>query len=328
VNYISNSTRFSAVRSLAHGAISRVYLAHDLELDRVVALKELRRRYAADPRMRARIRFEAAITAGLEHPGVVPVYGLGEHADGRTYFTMRRIRGGNLSDAIARAHRIEDRRERNRLRRKLLDRLVDVCYTMAHAHTQAIVHRDLNPTNIMLGQSGETLVIDWGFARRIEVSDRAPENDLQDDQAPHPDWPACTRDVLATRLGRAIGTVGYMSPEQASGHSDRHGTAVDVYSLGAILYTILTGRPSISEHTHVPFDETLERIRHGGFRDPHTIAPAIDRDLEAICLKAMKPDPADRHTSPLHLGDAITQWLEENPVSPCPRIPVGEPQFP
>ncbi len=266
--------------------------------------------------MRTQIRFEAEITAGLEHPGVVPVYGLGAHADGRTYFTMRHIRGGNLSEAIARADRAKDRRERVERRRKLLDRLVDVCYTVAHAHGQGIIHRDLNPANIMLGQYGETLVVDWGLAKRVDRPHPAPSVDDDGDHAPRHDWPASARDVPATRLGRIIGTVGYMSPEQASGHSDRHGTASDVYSLGAILYAILTGHRPITEDARIPLDETVRRVLDGDFPQPHAIAPEIDRDLEAICLLAMALNPEDRHASPLLLGDAITEWLDHKPEAP------------
>src|SRR5262249_52918618 len=143
--------------------------AHDHELHREVALKEIQDRHADHPESRGRFLLEAEITGGLEHPGIVPVYGLGTYADGRPYYAMRFIKGDSLKDAIERFHKTDvagrDPGERTLALRQLLRRLIDVCNAIAYAHSRGILHRDLKPGNIMLGRYGETLVVDWGLAK-------------------------------------------------------------------------------------------------------------------------------------------------------------------
>src|SRR5262249_29410161 len=173
---------------------------------------------------------EAEITGQLEHPGVVPVYGLGQAADGSPCYAMRLIRGETFQEAAERFHRDDrpgrDPGERSLAFRQLLGRLVSVGDTVAHAHSRGIVHRDLKPSNILLGSFGETLVVDWGLAKPAAAS--GPERD------PTPEPAAGPADL--TQDGAVIGTPAYMSPEQAVGRWDRVGPASDVYSLGATLY--------------------------------------------------------------------------------------------
>ena len=183
--------RFRILRPHAKGGLGEVFLAHDEELNRDVALKEIQTHFADEPNSRARFLLEAEITGGLEHPGIVPVYGLGTYADGRPYYAMRFIRGDNLKAAIDRYHQSsphaprEDsaasrakswfrfplaEREgyigaRNLQLRELLGRFIDVCQAIEYAHSRRVLHRDLKPGNIMLGKYGETLVVDWGLAK-------------------------------------------------------------------------------------------------------------------------------------------------------------------
>jgi len=175
----SAGTRFQKRRRHAKGGLGEVFLALDTELNRDVALKEIQDQFADNQRFRARFEFEAQITGGLEHPGIVPVYGLGHTADGRPFYAMRFIRGDSLKEAIRRFHEAEKAPGRDPSQsalelRELLSRFTDVCDAMAYAHSRGVLHRDLKPGNVMLGKYGETLVVDWGLAKSVD----RPADDL------------------------------------------------------------------------------------------------------------------------------------------------------
>ena len=160
---------YRILRPHARGGLGEVFVAEDAELNREVALKEIQGAHADDPASRGRFLLEAEITGGLEHPGIVPVYGLGTYADGRPFYAMRFIRGDSLKEAIERFHKADPpagtRASRALALRQLLRRFVDVCNAVAYAHSRGVLHRDLKPGNIMLGKYGETLVVDWGLAK-------------------------------------------------------------------------------------------------------------------------------------------------------------------
>ena len=186
----ATSVRFRILRLHRTGGLGAVYVAHDEELHREVALKEIRDRHANDPDSRSRFLQEAEITGRLEHPGIVPVYGLGTYADGRPFYAMRFIKGDDLKDAIAHFHEADvprrDPGERTLALRELLGRFLDVCNAMAYAHSRGILHRDLKPNNILLGPYGETLVVDWGLAKlvgRPEKASSTEEGTLRPDSA-------------------------------------------------------------------------------------------------------------------------------------------------
>src|SRR4051812_3521847 len=163
--------RFRVLRPHAQGGLGAVFVARDEELHREVALKQILDRHADDTHSRARFLVEAEITGKLEHPGVIPVYGLGHDPSGRPYYAMRLVKGESLKEAVARFHRAEgpgrDRRERALALRRLLGRFIAVCNTIAYAHSRGVIHRDLKPGNVLLGPFGETLVIDWGLAKVV-----------------------------------------------------------------------------------------------------------------------------------------------------------------
>jgi eukaryotic-like serine/threonine-protein kinase len=300
--------RYVVVRPHARGGLGEIFLARDCELPREVALKELQPERAHDPPSQARFLLEAEVTATLEHPGVVPVYGLGRHADGRPFYAMRFVRGETLKEASDRFHAAGSGtppRERRLALRQLLTRFVAVCNTLAYAHSRGVLHRDLKPANILLGEYGETLVVDWGLAKATAQPDGE-----QTEQGPG--LAARVREDSATEVGNVLGTPAYMSPEQAEGRPDRLGPASDVYSLGATLYHVLTGRPPFSGSAA---SDTLARVRRGDFPPPRRVRPEVPAALEAVCLKAMARRPEDRYGSALELAAEVEHWLADEPVS-------------
>jgi serine/threonine-protein kinase len=272
-------------------------------------LKELHEHTADEPAYRVRFVREAEITGRLEHPGVVPVYSLGCGQNGRPYYAMRFIRGHTLEEAIERFHGVSQRglvSGEGRLKlRQLLNRFVDVCNTIQYAHSRGVLHRDLKPANIMLGEYGETLVVDWGLAKGKSRS----TNDVPDESVLR------TRldgDSAPTRLGTVLGTPAYMSPEQAAGRVDSLGPAADIYALGATLYTLLVGQPPFRGKD---VEKVLDQVRHGRFPRPRKLLPAVPPRLESICLKAMSRSPDERYNSAADLAEEIEHWLADEPVA-------------
>ncbi|MCB9873218.1 MAG: protein kinase [Planctomycetaceae bacterium] len=296
--------RFRILRPHAQGGLGQISVALDKELHREVALKELQMKYAANEATRERFMIEAEITGGLEHPSIIPVYGLGHYSDGRPYYAMRFIRGDNLKEAIDVYHRCPAD-IRNLELHKLLRRFIDVCDAVQYAHSRGVLHRDLKPGNIMLGKYGETLLVDWGLAKPIDGSEaptllEGPPLQVSSGSGSAP-----------TSMGAVVGTPGYMSPEQAAGRLDLLGPASDVYGLGATLYHLLTG--------HAPFrdklSDVLKKVERGEFQPPRQVNPTAPVALEAICLKAMRTRPEDRYTSAARLAEDIEHWLADEPVS-------------
>jgi serine/threonine-protein kinase len=305
----SSGLRFRVLRPHARGGLGEVFVARDEELHREVALKEIQARHD-DPHSRSRFLLEAEVTGGLEHPGVVPVYGLGCHADGRPFYAMRLIKGDSLQDAIRAFHAADrpgrDAGERRLALRQLLGRFVAVCNAVAYAHSRGVLHRDLKPGNVMLGPYGETLVVDWGLAKvvgRQAGGDGASEATLR---------PASAEGSAPTQVGAAVGTPAYMSPEQAAGKIEELGPASDVYSLGATLYCLLTGKSPVEGQDA---GEILRRVQRGDFAPPRAAKPGVPAALGAVCLKAMAQRPEGRYGTARALADDIEHWLADEPVS-------------
>jgi serine/threonine protein kinase/Tol biopolymer transport system component len=316
----SGESRFRILRPHAKGGLGVVYVAHDEELGREVALKEIQLSHAHDHDSKARFVLEAEITGGLEHPGIVPVYGMGRYGDGRPYYAMRFIRGDSFKEAVDRFHAAEslqrDATQRNLGLRQLLRRFFDVCNAIEYAHSKGVLHRDLKPGNIMLGKFGETIVIDWGLAKATGKADPNSAQTL----AEGPLIPTSGSASAPTQMGSAIGTPAFMSPEQAAGRLDLLGPASDVYSLGATLYYALTGQAPITSTDAV---DILNRVQKGDFPRPRQLNPTIHPALEAICLMAMARDPDDRYASAGDLKADVERWLDDSPVSAWPEpLPV------
>jgi len=313
----SAGSRFRIVRFHKEGGLGQVWVAADEELHRDVALKDIKARHADVEEFRSRFVTEAEITGGLEHPGVVPVYGLGQYEDGRPFYVMRFIRGDSLGDALERFHAPQatraDPTERALELRQLLGRFIDVCNAIEYAHSRGVLHRDLKPGNIMLGEYGETLVVDWGLAK---AGNHLAADGLPKEQAIRP---TIVEGSVPTQMGSAIGTPQYMSPEQAAGRLDEMGPATDVYSLGATLYCVLTGRPPFGGPS---VSAILDNVQAGRFRRPRESHPGLPRALDAICLKAMALEPADRYDSPRQLAEEVERWLADEPVTALKETPL------
>lgn len=299
--------RYQRIRFHRRGGIGEVHFAKDLELNRLVALKELQSHLADDQARRSRFIVEAEITGGLDHPGVVPIYGLGRYDDGRPFYAMRFIQGSSLRESIAEFHKGPGQFDSLEFQ-QLLRRYIDVCNTIAFAHSRGVLHRDLKPSNIMLGPYGETLVVDWGLAKATGTT----SGSKPDDPVVLPLQPASDTETSATAAGQIIGTPGYMSPEQAAGRLDELGPATDIYSLGATLYELLTGQMAFRD---VGSAELYSTIREGQFVSPRQVKPAIPRPLEALCLKAMAREPGSRYASALDLARDVERWLADEPVT-------------
>jgi tetratricopeptide (TPR) repeat protein len=297
----SAGLRYQVLRPHARGGLGIVSVARDAELGREVALKEIEPGAAGDAASRGRFVREAEITGGLEHPGIVPVYGLGTYTDGRPYYAMRFVRGETLQEALRKLHE----GEAGYTLRGLLTRFVAVCNAVAYAHSRGVIHRDLKPANVMLGPYGETLVVDWGLAKVIGresvVEDRPAEATLR---------PPSSGSSL-TQAGAALGTPAFMSPEQAHGEVNTLGPATDVYSLGATLYAVVTGEAPVRGRDTA---EILEKVRRGEWAPPRQVKPSTPRALDAICRKAMALKPADRYASVLELAAEVEHWLADEPV--------------
>jgi serine/threonine-protein kinase len=290
------SVCFHAGPRQAEGGLGEIYLAEDDQFHRKVALKRIQAHHARNPDSRRRFLNEAAVTAKLEHPGVVPVHGLAFSEDGLPCYVMRFIHGQTLKQAIRRFYEADkpgrDLGERNLEFRQLLNRLIAVCNTVAYAHSRGILHRDLKPDNIMLGEFGETVVVDWGLAKEV-----AGATEAEPCRAEAP--PDSRKEGDGTEIGRGIGTPAYMSPEQAAGQWNVVGPRSDVYSLGATLYVHLTGEAPPPA---------------GSTREPQSMKGTVPPALQAICRKAMALQPEDRYATALELAADLEHWLADEPV--------------
>ncbi len=268
---------------LGRGGIGRVFLALDRDLGREVAIKELLLGSAEDGERQVRVqalaRFlrEARITGQLEHPNIVPVYELGHGPNGAPYYAMRVVRGRTLARALAEASGL-------RRRLALLDHFVGLCQAIAFAHSRGVVHRDIKPDNVMIGEFGETVVLDWGMAkcREQEAAQGADVRALE------------ALDLELTLDGSLCGTPTHMSPEQVRGASAEVDERSDVWALGVVLYTILCGRVPFTANT---LPELVKKIEHGPLRPLAELDPEIPKELSAVAERALQRAPSERYAT-------------------------------
>jgi tetratricopeptide (TPR) repeat protein/tRNA A-37 threonylcarbamoyl transferase component Bud32 len=280
----------------------------DGSLGREVALKELRPD-RADPGFWGRFVREAQVTGQLEHPGIVPVYEVGRRPeDNQPFYTMRFVRGRTLKDAIAAYHQRSKSKEAGPLElRELLGAFVQVCQAVGYAHSRGVLHRDLKPHNVALGDYGEVMVLDWGLAKVLSEPGAAgaDASTLGLPVAP-------TAEQEPTQAGAVLGTPPYMAPEQAGGRLDLIDARTDVYGLGAVLYHLLTGEPPFGGKDT---PEVLGRVLSDPPRRPRELIGDVPRALEAVCLQALAKRREDRYPSAKALAEEVVRWLADAPVS-------------
>jgi serine/threonine-protein kinase len=317
----TSGERYHDLEALGAGGMGEVFRVHDRQLNRTVARKVLRATLSERAEIVERFVQEAQTTAQLQHPAIVPVHELGQHDDGRLWFTMKEVKGDTLTLKIRTLH-AASRRGRwsaagdGTTLRQLVSVFHEACQAMAYAHHRGVIHRDLKPDNIMVGRYGEVFVMDWGIAKVLD---------------PGVDEPMTLTPRKQTREGRVTGTPAYMCPEQAWAQPSLTPQA-DVYSLGAILYEILAGRPPYQGEPR----DIVRMLRNGTpvqppgsgapaawafteTRDFSTTTTPLDHDPERpppappelvqICMTALSYDPAERQADAMVLAAQVEAWL-------------------
>jgi tetratricopeptide (TPR) repeat protein len=275
---------YELLEEIARGGMGVVYRARQVNLDREVAVKLMLHGALAAPGDIDRFRTEAAAAASLQHPGIVAIHEIGEF-EGQHYFSMDLIAGRDLA-ALTREGPLPARRA--------AEVLADTARAVEHAHTRGVLHRDLKPSNVIIDAHGRPHVTDFGLARIGSI-----DSDL-------------------TRTGDLLGTPGYMAPEQAAGRRSGVGVGTDVYSLGAVLYHLLTGRAPFTGES-VP--EVLRQVAEADPVAPGLLNPLVPRDLETICLKCLHKGPDARYLSAIELAEDLDRFLRREPIRARPVSP-------
>jgi eukaryotic-like serine/threonine-protein kinase len=301
---LTMTSEFRDLRLHATGGLGRVYRATGVDVRRDVAIKFLRKRHQSIPDALQQFLAEAEITSRLDHPGVVPVFGLGQTESGERFYVMRLIQGEELEQEIKDFHSTAPMSAaafESMGFRDLVQRIISACKTVAYAHSRGIIHLDLKPKNIMLGRYGDTIVVDWGCAMAVGRTT----------EFRHEDEKSLRLETVPGSSSHGAGTPAYMSPEQVNRETPLT-PASDIFSLGATLFKLLTGRPPYLEGRQPRF------VPPGTARDfpaPRELQPKAPRHLEAVCLKAMALHPTERYLTALDLAGDLERFLAGNPVS-------------
>lgn len=293
--------RYFIADKQGEGGFGLVWQADDPKLGRTIAIKQLSGRLAKDSEHRSRFINEARIAAKLEHPGVVPVYDVEEPDKRQPYYTMKLVRGKTLEEDVQEYHASTKQSEKAKIEsRRLLNVFSAICKAMQYAHDKGVIHRDLKPQNVILGDYGETIILDWGLAKFVdEVDGQSGQNSLGSPSA------------QVTAPGAVMGTPAYMSPEQAKGEVEKVDHRSDIYCLGVMLFHILTGKLPFEGLTG---DEMISNVIAGNPIPPRRLEPGISKPLEAICLRAIRFQQEERFQSVKSLSDELDRFLADEPI--------------
>jgi serine/threonine protein kinase len=323
--------RYQLLDEIGKGGCGVVARAFDRQLQRDVVVKRILPTIQDDEDLQQRFWHEALITGGLEHPGVAPVYEVGRDARSHeSFYAMKWLKGETLAEAIRRLHHSGAQRLDLAALRELLDRFVGVCQTLAYAHQQNVIHRDIKSANIILGEFGETVLLDWGIAKRFHSQHSSTDTQTRDasqslnsanpgtiihasisndsitSSIDSQSYLSSENSASLTQLGALLGTPSAMSPEQASGEVDSLDPRSDIFSLGSLLYEILTGVPAFRDST---LERTLDRVRKAEFVPVRTRQHRVPRALAAVCEKAMRLDRESRYQSAAELAAEVKRFL-------------------
>jgi len=303
----ASSAKYYVEREVTRGGMGKIMIAVDRDLRRRVAMKVLLPGSGASRAQLERFLEEAQATGQLEHPNIVPIHEIGIDRNGRPFFTMKLVKGISLKEVIDELWKKRPSFTKKYTPVKLLQIFLQVCNGMSFAHSKGVVHRDLKPENIMIGDYGEVLVMDWGLAKILGREDRAGDELVQTIRSRR-------RGAKVSREGKVAGTPAYMAPEQAAGKVSEIDERSDVYSLGAILYEMLSFYP--------PFEgscvsDVITQVLKSPVIPPskRNKANRIPRELNAICSKALSKNKEDRYQSVADLAQDVQNFLEERPVS-------------
>lgn len=288
---LNPNTRYMFTGEIAKGGKSIILSCKDLHLSRVVAYKTLRPEFVDDEIENTRLLREARVSGMLQHPNTIPVYEVGRDRKGHYYFTMKLVHGYTLREIL-------DYRERYDLT-QLIYVIKQIAHALANAHAHRVAHRDIKPENILVGPYNEVLLLDWGLAKVWSRDGRTSDDDRAPVKAPS------GSDITMTGHGKLQGTLCYMSPEQIRRDPDiSYGT--DIYSLGSVLYEVLTGRTPFAGETSY---EIIEQVKNQAPEKPSTISKLkVPRMLEQVCMKCLSKDPGDRPAS----MDAFIHVLQQD----------------
>jgi serine/threonine-protein kinase len=297
---VRGDRRYQILGEIARGGVGVIFKGRDRDLGRPVALKVLRAEHRGDVQVTERFVEEAQIGGQLQHPGIVPVYGLGLEGDGRPYFAMKLVKGVTLGSQL------DDRSDLVEDRRRLLGVFEQVTQTMAYAHARGVIHRDLKPSNVMIGAFGEVQVVDWGFAKVLGTGERKSAEPATTVVRTVRTGPGSTGSESVT--GSVMGTPAYMPPEQALGQVEDLDERADVFALGAILTEILTGEPP---YTGEPNDRLIKAM-HAKLDDAHDRLDACGADPEIVDLarRCLAPVRDERPRDAGALAKVVTDHLE------------------
>lgn len=371
---------YDLIEDFAKGGMGKIWRALDKRIKREVAFKELLPNALRNEVVVERFLKEAQVTGQLEHPGIVPIYDLGWQKNGTPFYSMKLVRGSTFKKSIEAYHALpKDSGSRRLAFIKVLQQFINICYTMGYAHERFVLHRDLKPLNIMVGDFGETLVLDWGLARLMNASDDRPLDDSLSEEEDDPLAAGTIDDAAAngqqagaaragaslvggvtqgghtrgaathagathgsgthsgthgggtrrptvstdyesagsrTLMGSVMGTPAYMPPEQALGRLDELDARSDIYSLGAILYEILTNTAPIARDK---LPAMLKAVVEGKVTPPLQVDPKIPKPLAAIAMKALAVQKTDRYASAMTLAREVEAYLADEPVMAYPE---------